>query len=355
MASGGKDAIFRGVNTSAIPDLPDCIQLSYLAEGAANIIYRFSVPLGHPSGIDPTLPPHVDKTHLLRLRKGVPSAVKSLPAFVALHNTFYPLFSRELILNTHIIGIPRSLVERENLVLKDREASGNRPAKRAGLYLIGPPPPDTTSHGNDGLRQLEQYEHYGFLVEDMTPSVDISRREVLVEFKPKWLLPSPTTPQGARRCRTCALRALRVFDKHGVTVVGNGSPNPGYWCPLDLASGELQRMQRAVKGILSQKGTLKTGWKGGVSEDERVILETKVIEYFIGTRGSKLLGLLKQYQSDWDPCGPVDLFGESGDINTEPLVRSGESGVWGDEWTEGVKKYLMAMTVRDFSLFLKVS
>ena len=156
-------------------------------------------------------------------------------------------------------------------------------------FLIGPPP-DTTPYGDHGLRKLEQYEHYGFLVEDMTPKVDISRREVLVEFKPKWLLPSPTAPRGARRCRTCALRALRAFEKHGVTVVGNGSPNPGYWCPFDLGSGEPQRVQRAVKSILMQKGALKTGWKGGISVDERVILENAIIGYFIGPRGKNATG-----------------------------------------------------------------
>lgn len=339
-------------NRGDIPILPDGIQLSYLAEGAANIIFRFS--LDHPSAVDPNFPPNVDRTHLLRLRKSVASAVKSLPAYVALQNIFYPLFSKELILDTHVIRIPRGLIERENLVLKEQEASGNRPAKRAGLYLIGPPPSDITPDG-----ELEQYEHYGFLVEDMTPAapseVGISRREVLVEFKPKWLLPSPTAPQGAKRCRTCALRALKVFQKRGVTIIGNGSPSPGYWCPFDLAGGEPQRVRRAVKSILSQKGTIKTGWKGGISEDERVILENKIVGYFIGP-GTKLLGMLKQYQSDWDPRGPMNVFGENGDINTEPVV-SGESnsGVWSDQWTEGVKKYLMAMTIRDFSFFLKAS
>lgn len=345
--------IFCGVNISTIPILPDDIQLSYLAEGAANIIYRFSIPLGHPSAIDPKFPPQVDKTHLLRLRKGVDSAFKSLLTFVALQNTFYPLFSKELILDTYIIRIPRSLIERENLVLKEREASGDRLAKRAGLYLTRPSS-ETTPDG-----KLEQYEHYGFLVEDMTPTasneVGISRREVLIEFKPKWLLPSPTAPQGARRCRTCALKALKDSE-NGVAIIGNGSPNPGYWCPFDLASGEPQRVRRAVKSILMQKGALKTGWKGEISEDERVILENKIVGYFIGPKGTKLLGLLKQYQSDWGSCSLIDLFGKNGDINTEPLV-SGEknSGVWGDEWTEGVKKYLMAMTIRDISLFLKVS
>src|SRR4029077_11926991 len=104
-------------NKDNVPILPDGIQLSYLAEGAANIIYRFS--LGHPSAIDPNLPPNVDKTHLLRLRKSVASAVKNLPAYVALKNIFFPLFPKELILDTYIIRIPRGLVERENLVLKE--------------------------------------------------------------------------------------------------------------------------------------------------------------------------------------------------------------------------------------------
>ncbi|KAF8420505.1 inositol-pentakisphosphate 2-kinase-domain-containing protein [Tirmania nivea] len=363
-AAGNENVTYRDVNESAIPALPDAIQLSYVAEGAANIIYRFSLPSGFHKGV---LPSRVDKTHLLRLRKALPSGSPNLPAFAALQKVFFPLFPKEFILDTRIIRIPRGLIEKENAILKKREEEGDRPAKRAGLYLVGPPPlPGTPVYGIGEKPTL--FERHGFLVEDMTPAapgVDAEsgryRREVLVEFKPKWLLPSPSAPVGARRCRTCALRILREYKKHGTIVVGNGSGNPGHWCPFDLASGDLHRIRLAVRGMLSQKGAMLTGWKeanggkGEINGYERMILEDKVVGYFYGPKGKKLLGLLKEYQRDWDQHGPAAIFGEKGDKNTEPLdSEDGHDREWGDEWSENVKKYLMVMTIRDLTLFLKV-
>jgi len=350
---------YRDVNVSTIPALPEAIQLSYVAEGAANIIYRFSLPSDFPEGV---LPPRVDKTHLLRLRKALPSGSPILLAFVALQKIFFPLFPKEFILDTHIIQIPEGLIGKENAILKEREKEGDRPMKRVGLYLVGPPPPLSPVDGKSTL-----FERYGYLVEDMTPAapgVDAEtgryRREVLVEFKPKWLLPSPSAPVGAMRCRTCALRISKEYKKYGTIVVGNGSGNPGHWCPFDLASGEPHRIRLAVRGMLSQKGAILAGWKGAgggkgeINGYERAILENKVVGYFCGPKGKKLLGLLKQYQGAWDQHGPAAIFGEKGDRNTEPLAVGDGHGEWGDRWSESVKKYLMAMTVRDMTLFLKV-
>lgn len=357
---------FRGVNLSTIPMLPESINLAYLAEGAANIIYRFSLPRGfsEPDGV---LKFGVDKTHLLRLRKALPSGSPNLPAFAALQKVFFPLFPTEFILDTQIVRIPEGLIERENVLLKQREQSGHRIEKRAGLYLVGPPPPPGTPIDENGEKST-QYERYGFLVEDMTPASPTTnsehgkiRREVLVEFKPKWLAQSSSAPSGSRRCRTCALRIAKEFKKHGTVIPGNGSGNPGHWCPFDLASGDAHRVRLAVRGMLSRKGAVLTGWKkstgakGEVNAYEAIILEDKLVRYFTNSKGKKLLDLLKKFQATWDPRGPVSIFGENGDQNTEPVaVEDGRDGEWGDEWTTDVKHFLMAMTIRDLTLFLKV-
>lgn len=359
---------YGDVDLSAIPVLPETIQLCYVAEGAANIIYRFSLPENSADVVDGALPPGVDKTHLVRLRKALPSGSPNLLAFAALQKIFFPLFPKELVLDTRIIGIPLGLVERQNAILKDWETSGKRSAKRVGLYLVGPPPPPGTPLDDNGEKST-LYERYGLLVEDMTPAspvIDaygrISCRQVLVEFKPKWLVPSPSAPPNSRRCRTCALRISKEFKKFGTKLVGNGSGLPGHWCPYDLGSGEPHRVRLAVQGILSQKGAILTGWKnakggkGDVDEGDRIILEDKVVGYFTGTKGKKLLGLLKQFQTEWDPRGPAAVFGESGDtpINADRKCEDGEDGEWGDEWNEEVRKLLMAMTIRDLTLFLRV-
>ncbi|KAF8455909.1 inositol-pentakisphosphate 2-kinase-domain-containing protein [Terfezia claveryi] len=355
---------YRDVNVSAIPTLPEAIQLSYVAEGAANIIYRFSLPSDFPEGVFPS---GADKTHLLRLRKALPSGSPNLPAFAALRKIFFPLFPKEFILDTCIIRIPEGLIEKENAILKKREEVGDRPIKRTGLYLVGPPPLSGTPVDDNGEKPT-LFESYGSLIEDMTPATpgvnaESGRyhREVLVEFKPKWLSPSPSAPIGARRCRTCALRISKEYKKLGTIVIGNGSGNPGHWCPFDLASGEPHRIRLAVRGILSQKGAILTGWKGKngrkgeINGYEGMILEDKVVGYFCGPKGKKLLGLLKKYQGSWDQHGPAAIFGEKGDKNTVPLAGEDRNdSEWGNQWSEHVKKYLMAMTVRDLTLFLKV-
>ncbi|KAI5780329.1 inositol-pentakisphosphate 2-kinase-domain-containing protein [Peziza echinospora] len=341
---------YRGVDLAVVPTLPENLQVSYVAEGAANIIYRFKLPSSTSNGASTpesaALERNVDKTHLLRLRKTLPSGTANLPAFAALQKIFFPLLPKELVLDTQLVRIPRDLIDRENKVLLQREAEGTRLAKRAGLYLVGPPPPPGTPLDENGDK-LTMYERYAFLVEDMTPTPAAGEakphRQVLVEFKTKWLLQSPGAPEDWRRCRTCALRLSKDYKKHKIHVQGNGVGAPGYWCPFDLASGEHGRVRLAVRGILSHKGAVLTGWKNGagvkgkMSALEEIILENKVVEYFLQPKGRELLALLKKYQQEWDPKGAEALFGKNGDQNL------GE-----------VRKYLMAMTIRDLTLFLKV-
>lgn len=75
-----------------------------------------------------------------------------------------------------------------------------------------------------------------------------SINSVCVEFKPKWLAQSPNAPPAAKRCRTCALRAMR------------GKPQT--FCPLDLASGVRDRVQAAVEFLLPN-GTI---WSAALVE-----------------------------------------------------------------------------------------
>lgn len=93
--------------------------------------------------------------------------------------------------------------------------------------------------GGDGTKKIRHHhrrhvylppyevEQYGILMQNLQgSSVDW-----LVEFKPKWLVQSPSAPRDARNCRTCALNAMRrsKADKHQVKGRGDSG-----FCPLDL-------------------------------------------------------------------------------------------------------------------------
>ncbi|KAF8475683.1 inositol-pentakisphosphate 2-kinase-domain-containing protein [Kalaharituber pfeilii] len=368
VAAQNKQRTYRGVDLSTIPEIPENAQLQYVAEGAANIIYRFTLQSSFTRSTGGILSPDIGSTHLLRLRKALPSGSRNLPAFAALNTVFFPLFPKEFVLDTRIVKIPGGLIDRENEILKKREACGQRLSTRTGLYLVGPPPAPGTPVDENGERSTA-YERYALLVEDMTPAIPTldqdgkaSHREVLVEFKPKWLAQSPSAPKGARRCRTCALRISKHFKKRGTIINGNGAGTPGHWCPFYLASGDPDKVRLAVQGILSSKGAVLTGWKkpdggkGDLSDSERSILEDKIVRYFVGSQGKQLLELLRKYQQEWDSEGPAAVFGENDEWQLEPNSsdEDGADGEWGDEWHEGVKKFLMAMTVRDLTLFLKI-
>jgi inositol-pentakisphosphate 2-kinase len=254
----------------APPTLPADSELSYMAEGAANIIYRVS-----------------DNTRLLRLRKTLPSAQPNFSAYEYLSSTAFPLFPRHLLVDTTLIRLPPGLVERENARLRTLESTGKRTKKRVGMYL-------------------ETSENYAFMIADMTPH---SPRQVLVEFKPKWVIQSPSAPRNAKRCRTCALRA----KKSG----GTG------FCPIDLASGDARRVRRAVAHIVPKQPptgfAMRADW-----EQELEVLQERVVEFLLT---SELMPVLSGLQRKLDPEGPLGSMGEG---------------------------FTDAMTVRDLTVFLRV-
>jgi len=64
--------------------------------------------------------------------------------------------------------------------------------------------------------------------------------QYFLEFKPKWLVQSPTAPPKSKRCRTCALAAkTKAYAK---TVDTLKSP----FCPLDLTSKIPEDIARAA-------------------------------------------------------------------------------------------------------------
>lgn len=175
--------------------------LDYLAEGAANIVYKIRPATAQDL-------PDALKGVLLRLRKATPSSMPYSETVNNFDRHLAPLFPAHNLVHQALFAIPdhRHVIVTLNESLHRREALGNRPNKRHGIYL-------------------ETKEENGLLITDMTPR---GEEEDLIEFKPKWLLQSPSAPVGARRCRTCALREMRITANAADHQDGTGL------CPLDL-------------------------------------------------------------------------------------------------------------------------
>ncbi|KAJ5710357.1 Inositol-pentakisphosphate 2-kinase [Penicillium malachiteum] len=202
-------------------ELPPGVQLVYLAEGGANVIYRFvsapaiSTPIGRGrdlksvTSIAVDVPPRF-RGKLLRLRKETAADIPYKEINRNFNTIVRPLFKAEELVDQALILLPNGLLQRCNEQLRAAEISGQRPKKRHGGYLC-------------------LHEPYGLLITDMTTFNEPGA--ILAELKPKWLTQSPSAPTTARRCRTCALREMKNQDLRLMDMKEQRS-----FCPLDLVS-----------------------------------------------------------------------------------------------------------------------
>ncbi|KAJ5136850.1 hypothetical protein N7448_005404 [Penicillium atrosanguineum] len=229
-------------------ELPPGVQLVYLAEGGANVIYRFvsapgkivkkefKKPLSPPviESLENCTLPAVFRDKLLRLRKET-AADLSYKEIVQNFNTIVrPLFKPEELVDQTPIRLPEGLIQRCNEQLHVDEVNGRRPKKRHGGYL-------------------SLNEPFGLLITDMTTADDPSA--TLAELKPKWLIQSPSAPGNAQRCRTCALREMKNHEARRM-----GQKEQRSFCPLDLVSDHLDNVLRAtrfIKGCNDQRRLAK--------------------------------------------------------------------------------------------------
>ncbi|KAJ5899775.1 Inositol-pentakisphosphate 2-kinase [Penicillium taxi] len=218
-------------------ELPPGVQLLYLAEGGANVIYRFvATPVKSAlavkkdprwslgpvtiDSIDHATVPSLFKGKLLRLRKETAADISYKEIVNNFDTTVRPLFKPEELVDQNLIRLPEGLIQRCNEQLHISELNGQRPKKRHGGYLC-------------------LHEPFGLLITDMTTFDDPGA--ILAEFKPKWLTQSPTAPTSAHRCRTCALREMKNHDARRVGLKEQCS-----FCPLDLVSERFENVLRAT-------------------------------------------------------------------------------------------------------------
>ena len=287
------------------------LTLEYLAEGAANIVYRIVVPPPSPSteadlnfeaganSSDSPSPSEIPALRLdprlegklVRLRKNLPSTVPVLESHKHFKRLVIPLLDNQstkgCLVEQILFRPSKELLNDCNAKLRKMEADGSRGPKRHGVYLA-------------------EDEGYGTLVTDMSCGND--DHYVSVEFKPKWLAQSPSAPPGSRRCRTCALRAMNSIVQEDL--------KPSF-CPVSLVSFDVFKIAPAVGAIINSSSK-----SGDFSEPARSAL----IEFL---SNSSLLEALKKVQIEKDSLGV---------LLTDPYDPD----------------FLTAMTLRDCTLFLKV-
>lgn len=262
-------------------ELPVGLQLVYLAEGGANVVYRFvSAPVKSAFTVkkEPKRPPPITidsiehcgvpaqfRGKLLRLRKATAADVSYKEIVQSFNTIVRPLFKPEELIDQTLIRLPEGLIQHCNEQLHIAELHGLRPKKRHGGYLC-------------------LNEPFGLLITDMTTTDDPGA--TLAELKPKWLTQSPSAPATARRCRTCALREMK---NHEALKLGHKEQRS--FCPLDLVSERFENVLRAttfIKGcndrarlarilfrnpILRNLQSLQKSWQGvgllGLPEQSR--------------------------------------------------------------------------------------
>lgn len=295
-------------------DLNSPLELKYLAEGAANVVYRICLPPQSPaitsdldietSGDGPRTPPPSEiqplrsdprlDGKLLRLRKNFPSLVPVIDSQKYFESVIRPLFASQNLVEQTLFKPSRDLIKDCNRNLRRMEAIGSRARKRHGVYLV-------------------EEETYGTLITDMTSDQDDSH--VSIEFKPKWLAQSPSAPPGHVRCRTCALRSMKFSKRKHLGEIEHLKLG---LCPLNLVSGNKAEVAAAANVIfeLSKR-----------SHADGHLVWQRLNDFLYN---SPLLHRLKTLQTELDPVGVLQA----------DLSQRG---------------FLTAMTIRDCTLFLKVS
>ena len=278
-------------------------ELHYIDEGAAHIVYEITRPRS-PFGFEDedfegststeraetgTLLDRRFKNKLLRLRKDVPSAVSVRESHGFFKNTIEPQFPKESLLEQELCTISSDMLRKLNKDLRRSEKQQySRNEGRGGSYLA-------------------EDEPHGMLVTNMFFNDEYKS----CDFKPKWLLQSPSAPQAAQRCRTCALRASRNPEPNHTT---EGSA----FCPLVLTNGDEGLLEDHLHGALEKM------------RGAPLFIPDEVAQVFPYLMKSPILHRLRELQEQFDQEGPLKA-----ELSSE--------------------RFRTAMTLRDCTVFIRVS
>ena len=277
--------------------------LDYHTEGAANIVYEltktnsilpsdekdFEAPGRRQRQKEQPLIDARFKGKLLRLRKAKPASLPVQESQAFFKAKIEPLFPRGILVDQVLCEIAPEVMEKCNVQLrKDEKQKFLRDEGREGTYL-------------------DEIETYGTLVTDML----CDEEHASCSFKPKWLLQSPSAPAGSKRCRNCALRAMRKSKADDDSEIGS-------FCPLSLVSNDADVLAGHLDGAMcNMRGE-------PISMPEQI---SYAVPFLLK---SPILPLLRGLQERFDAVGPMEA-----DVQSE--------------------EFRIAMTLRDCSLLMKVS
>lgn len=195
----------------------------YFAEGAANLILVSNLPKY--------------RNQLLRVRKLAPGSPSAADINGFYQTQVLPLL-RDYYVSTKLISLPAGFVASIN---SRPLAEGQRNDK---------PLDENECHAflMESVFDSPDYRQESFKIKSTTftvcrlpitdCSVDDTIKEIVLEFKPKWLLPSLNSGAKSVRCRTCAL-AYKRGKKPGI-------------CPLDLMSESFDVVEGAFTSEFSK-------------------------------------------------------------------------------------------------------
>ncbi|KAL1646562.1 Inositol-pentakisphosphate 2-kinase [Diplodia intermedia] len=261
---------------------------------------------------------------LLRLKKEMPFYQDDETTYNFYINTVADWIPPRHLVEQDLIGIGNDIIDECNRELRLQERTGKRDMNRRGTSL----------HATNKALVLRDMES------------DDPQMSVTLEFKPKWLWQSPHAPEGATRCRTCALRAKRKSEGK------KESKTHGVQCPLSLATGEPSLVKDAIEMLVDNHENYvgcRPGWlqpqrtrrsstfplqrpAPKSREDLIAILHDHFQKKPDGTKGEgyRVLEGLRNLQRMLDPRGILSYEGDPPD------------------------DFLLAMTLRDCSLYVQV-
>lgn len=215
--------LFRRIAIHLNEDDPTgTFSLTYLTEGAANVVWaiRFS---------DDSNLSHSDSAAVLRMRKDIPSTVPMLELKRQFEERIAPLFifDPSLLVPVDLVRLCPGVITELNTQLCELESKKRRGPLRIGVY-----------------HPSFEIEPYAMIM----PNLGHGKGQI-VEFKPKWLVQSPSAPSKAQRCRTCALNAMRRAKG------GSGRGDSGF-CPFDLLSKDGEILGNALRQIWLKESSL---------------------------------------------------------------------------------------------------
>ena len=140
--------------------------------------------------------------------------------------------------------------------------------------------------------------------------------EFQIEFKPKWLVQSPSAPKNSLRCRQCA-----KISRINALKASKSEPVESAFCPLDLRHSKSPdyevRISHAARLLFPRNPSDSTESHG-----------FKISRFSNWLRSNTILPRLENLQRDLDRWGP-----QISDVDD--------------------KRFLVAMTLRDCTVFVK--